>query len=127
MGEGPAATEDGALSAELAATLEPLIQDALNHPVRRQVLRALHEWGEPLAIADLHGRLPYLSRGGLSYHLQVLQDSGCVAEVDARPGPAGVEREMDSALLTDDDAMRALEVTATADLRSLAGPTEHNR
>jgi hypothetical protein len=127
VGEGPAATEDGALSAELAATLEPRIQDALNHPVRRQVLRVLHWRGEPLDIAELHDQLPYLSRGALSYHLQVLQDSGSMVEVAVRPGPAGVEREPDSALLSDGDAMRALEVTAAVDLASLAERTEHDR
>lgn len=121
MEDGRVVAGGGGLSAELAATLEPRIQNALNHPARRQTLRALHSRDEPLTVAELHDRLPDYSRSGVSYHLQVLRDSGCVVEVQPPAPKVGREREVSSALRGDLAALQALEATKSSDLESLAG------
>jgi len=71
-------TEDGRLPAALAASLEPKLQDALGHPVRREVLRALHGGERARSVAEIDAQLPFRA-GELGYHLQVLQRLGAVA------------------------------------------------
>src|SRR3954454_7102498 len=70
---------DGRLPAHLAATLEPTLQDALDHPVRREVLRVLGSGEQSRGVAELGAELPDFCLGQLSYHLQVLGRSGAVA------------------------------------------------
>lgn len=70
---------DGRLADELAAILEPKLQDALNHPTRREILRVLHASEQPCGVTEILGKLPPLKRGEVSYHLQVLQNCGAVA------------------------------------------------
>lgn len=69
---------DGRLADELAAILEPKLQDALNHPTRREILRVLHASEQPASVAGILGKLPPLKRSEVSYHLQVLQNCGAV-------------------------------------------------
>jgi len=67
------------LSAHLAATLEPKLQDALDHPVRREVLRVLGRDERSWTVAELGAELPDLCLSQLSYHLQVLRRSATAA------------------------------------------------
>ena len=69
---------DGRLDDELAAILEPKLQDALNHPTRREILRVLHASEQPCSVAGVLSKLPPFKRGEVSYHLQVLQRCGAV-------------------------------------------------
>ncbi len=75
---GPVVGGDGRLAAHLAARLGPKLQDALDHPVRREVLRALHGERPARSVAEIGARLPVRS-GQLSYHLQVLRHCDTVA------------------------------------------------
>jgi len=76
--------EDGRLAASLAARLEPSLQDALDHPVRREVLRTLNHGEHDWSVAEIGAQLPFrLSQ--LTYHLQVLRRSGTVVSK-----PAGI-------------------------------------
>ena len=53
--------------------------DALNHPVRRQILRILIDSGRPLAAAEIvSAGLPNASLSAVSYHARVLERSGGV-------------------------------------------------
>src|SRR3954469_9793448 len=79
--------EDGRLSAQLAATLEPNLQDALDHPVRREVLRVLVRGERSRSIIELGAQLPGFRLSQLSYHLQVLRRSGAVASEVAGDEP----------------------------------------
>jgi DNA-binding transcriptional ArsR family regulator len=72
-------TGDGRLPARLAATLEPGLQDALDHPVRRELLRTLSHKPRPRTIAEIGTDLHGFPLGQLNYHLQVLRRSGAVA------------------------------------------------
>jgi DNA-binding transcriptional ArsR family regulator len=86
-------TGDGRLPAALAASLEPKLQDALGHPVRREVLRALHGDERARSVAEIDAQLPFRS-GQLGYHLQVLRRLGAVA---SKPAGASARRETEFA------------------------------
>ena len=74
----------------LVAALAPALRHALNHPVRRRILRALNDSQTargPAAVATLIHPDPGPSLVG--YHLRVLEQLGCVHRV-ASHGPADV-------------------------------------
>jgi DNA-binding transcriptional ArsR family regulator len=79
--ETPGSVEalDGRLPARLAATLPPRMQDALDHPVRRDVLRNLSRDRRPRSVAEIRTDLQVFRMSQLGYHLQVLRRSGAVA------------------------------------------------
>lgn len=79
----------GRLADELAVTLEPKLQDALNHPTRRSILRVLHQQKEARSVTAILGELRPLKRGEVVYHLQVLQTCGVVLAEGTRPAAAG--------------------------------------
>lgn len=81
--EESVAAEDGRLSARLAAPLGPELKDALDHPIRRQILRTLHQDGRSRSVDEIANALRAFRHGQLSYHLQVLRRSGAVASVAA--------------------------------------------
>lgn len=115
MGDAGVLAEDGRLAADLVATLEPQLQDALNHPTRRDILRVLQRAKEASSITDIVTALPQLSRGEISYHAQVLEDSGCV-EVDGhRRCPGGQERLLRSAVADSGQALLVLGATERSD------------
>lgn len=87
---------DGRLTVELAASLEPHLQDALNHPVRREVLRVLRNGEGSQGVTAILGGLAPVTRGEVSYHLQILQRAGAVAVDEGRPDLAGRERRYES-------------------------------
>jgi DNA-binding transcriptional ArsR family regulator len=86
-------TEDGRLPAALAASLEPKLQDALGHPVRREVLRALQGGERARSVAEIDAQLPF-GPGQLGYHLQVLHRLGAVA---SKPVSAPARRDTEFA------------------------------
>ncbi|HET8565054.1 MAG TPA: helix-turn-helix domain-containing protein [Solirubrobacterales bacterium] len=77
----------GRLAAEWAATLEPRLQDALDHPVRREVLRRLNECGEGGTARQIVPDLRPIDIRQVSYHLHVLiRDEIVVRDRSAVPG-----------------------------------------
>jgi DNA-binding transcriptional ArsR family regulator len=108
MAEGDfVAGEDGRLSARLAAPLEPKLQDALDHPIRREVLRTLNQGGRSRSVAEIGTELPAIPLGQLGYHLQVLRRSGAVASLPAELD-AGVCRARYASEVFDDGQVRAV-------------------
>lgn len=75
------AAEDGRLSARLAASLEPRLQDALDHPIRRELLRALGRHAR--SVGELNAELMGFRPSQLGYHLRVLLRLGTVASEPA--------------------------------------------
>lgn len=106
---------DGRLADELAVTLEPKLQDALNHPTRRDILRVLHKQKESCSVTAILDALPPLKRGEASYHLQVLQDCGAVVADGTRPGPGGREVLYRSELASDATVPEVLRATERQD------------
>jgi hypothetical protein len=77
--------KDENLPSQLAAQLSPPTRDALGHPVRRQILRALNDSDEPRGPAEIAAAtLPHTSISVISYHAQVLASRDCVALAGTR-------------------------------------------
>lgn len=76
---GSVEAKNGRLPARLAATLHPKMQDALDHPVRRDVLRSLSRGRRPRSVAEIRADLQVFRTSQLGYHLSVLRHSGAVA------------------------------------------------
>jgi DNA-binding transcriptional ArsR family regulator len=108
MAEGDVvAAEDGRLSARLAAPLGPRLRDALDHPIRREVLRTLNRGGRSRSVAEIGTELTAFGLGQLGYHLQILRRSGAVASVPADLG-AGQSRPRYASEVLDDGQVRAV-------------------
>jgi DNA-binding transcriptional ArsR family regulator len=97
---------DGRLSARLAGMLEPELQDALGHPVRRELLRALNRSGRPQTVAEIGADLRGFRLSQLGYHLQVLRRSGSVAST----GGPGIDRSRPrhASRVSEDERVRAV-------------------
>ncbi len=94
---------DGRLPADLAGGLEPELRDALDHPIRREILRSLNGAGRASTPAELARRLGSFRLSQVNYHVQVLAGDGAVvAEGDS---PAGGRSYVS-------DVAREAEVTA---------------
>lgn len=114
MGDAGLTADDGSLAPDLVASLHPKLRDALNHPTRRDVLRALHGKKRTRSVAEIVDRLPPLKRAAVSYHAQVLRDSDCIEERGTRPG-GGRERLFGSEIAGDRQARLVLEATERVD------------
>jgi DNA-binding transcriptional ArsR family regulator len=63
-------------------------RDALNHPVRRQILRTLIASGRPLGAAEIVATgLPNASLSTVAYHALVLEGSGGLSRADTEMPP----------------------------------------
>lgn len=73
------------LPPEIAQPFPPEVGQALNHWLRRRILRALIADDVPLSPADLaRGRLVDEHLSNVSYHMNVLAAAGLVRQVGAR-------------------------------------------
>jgi DNA-binding transcriptional ArsR family regulator len=109
------ACADGRLADELAVTLEPTLQDALNHPTRRSILRVLHQQESSCSVTAIVGKLAPVRRSEIVYHLQVLQDCGAVFVDGTRPAPGGRDSVYLSSLADDGKVQGALRATERQD------------
>ena len=87
MRDGGLTADDGRLGDDVLAGLEIGLQDALNHPTRRDILRVLHEESRSRSVTEIVGDLAPLRRSEVAYHAQVLRDSECVGVDGFRPAP----------------------------------------
>ena len=124
MSEAGACT-NGRLADELAATLEPRLQDVLNHPTRREILRIIHASDRPCSVSEILDKLPPLARGEVSYHVRVLRNAGSVFDDGTRPAPGGREVLYRSALRSEAGVTAALWVTEQLDGRRRKAADEH--
>jgi DNA-binding transcriptional ArsR family regulator len=106
---------DGRLSDELAAILEPKVQDALDHPLRREILRVLHAKERPCGLMEVAGELRAFAQSEVSYHLRVLQGAGAVFADGAQPAVSGGGKIYRSTLAEDAGVIAALKVTELPD------------
>lgn len=115
MGDVALTAEDGRLGDDVLATLEPGLQDALNHPTRRDILRVLHEERRARSVSEIVGDLAPLRRGEVAYHAQVLKDSECVAVDGSRPTTVGREQVLASLVASSDQVQLILRATQRTD------------
>jgi helix-turn-helix protein len=103
--------EDGSLGAELAATLEPDLQDALDHPLRREILRTLSGDARARSVVEIASRLSLPGSSEVNYHVLVLQRSGAVASEGPCLGPGGRQHAYRSEVAGDAQARKVLRAT----------------
>lgn len=87
---------------------------ALNHPLRRRILRMLHEVGEARSPVELHKDLGE-PLGNTSYHLKVLRDCNAVVETDSRHVRGAVEHFYASVVANSPSICEILDSTAEED------------
>jgi hypothetical protein len=102
----------GRLAAELAASLDAKLQDALNHPVRREVLRGLNSGGGICTAPRLAERISPISLSRVNYHLQVLVRTEAVTRCEPALSADGVASYQSN--LCDEPGTRAV-LKATED------------
>lgn len=128
MGKGDSvAAEDGRLSARLAAPLEPRLQDALDHPIRRELLRTLSQGGRSRSIAEIGAELVGFRLGQLDYHLRVLRRSGAVGSVPVGLGAARGRDRYASKVMEDGQVRAVLRATKQWDREWREAAVEANR
>lgn len=103
------------LPGQLAAKLEPRLQDALDHPARREVLRALNRSPRARSASELRVELQSLRPSQLRYHLQVLRRSGAVASDPPGPNLTGRRSRYASEVIDDGEVRAVLRVTERRD------------
>lgn len=114
---GAAIYMDGQLEDELVSALEPRLRDALNHPVRRGILRVLHGKGQPCGLSVILSGLRLVARSEVSYHLQVLQTTGAVVFRGSRPAPSNGASLYQSSLTDNPAVLSILGATELPDRR----------
>jgi len=75
-------SEDGRLDERLAADFDPALRDALDNPLRRDILRTLEARGIG-GVQELAAALPGRTMSAISYHLRVLERAGAVSDGSA--------------------------------------------
>jgi Helix-turn-helix domain len=111
---GSVAAEDGRLAADLAATLHPKLQDALDHPVRREVLRTLNRFDRARTVSEIGAQLPF-RLGQLGYHLQILRRSSVVSAEPAEAAAGTGRPRYVSQVSTDSAVCSVLRATESWD------------
>lgn len=85
----------------------PELLQALSHPLRRRILRTLHEAGEARSPREL-SRVFRAPVSNVSYHVRVLRDKGAIALTDRRPVRGTAEHFYFSVLAENRLAVRLL-------------------
>lgn len=87
---------------------------ALNHPLRRRILRTLHEAEEAMSPIQL-SRTLLVPVSNVSYHVRVLRDKGALSLRRTRPVRGSSEHFYASTLARNPVAVHLLESTASED------------
>lgn len=115
MREGGLTADDGRLGPDLLASLEIGLQDALNHPTRRDILRVLSEDRRSRSVSEIVAGLAPLRRSEVAYHAQVLKESECVAVDGTRPAAVGREQVLASLVAGREQVQLILRATRHSD------------
>jgi DNA-binding transcriptional ArsR family regulator len=103
------------LPAEVAALLAPHLCRALDHPTRRQILRALNRGAEPQTPKNLAEAIPGAGLSMIGYHALVLEECGCVSVTVAPSIGGGLNRAYLSNVTDNRLVTSALEATRQLD------------
>ena len=107
---------------ELATALEPQLRHALEHPLRREILRVLHQdVDHPQSIEGIASHLTDLSLGQAHYHARVLEQPEAIVVADVLPSPDGDLRLYASAVAEDSGVLAALRATQQHDRNRVRG------
>lgn len=96
------------------AGLTPELMKALNHPLRRRILRRLHNLDESQSPAQLRRQFD-IDIGHVSYHMKVLKDFGFVTLTRTRPSRGALEHFYASAISDNSSVALVLKATKAED------------
>ena len=105
------------LPVELAELLTPPLEHALNHPLRREILRALNRSDRPRTAAELVSALPATSVTLLNYHAAVLERCDLVRAIENDVAGEGFSRQYASNVAEDVQIIAILSATEAQDRR----------
>jgi hypothetical protein len=104
------------LPTRLGAQLTPRTRDALSHPVRRQILRALNNSAEPRSPSEIAAMtVPQASLSVIGYHVHVLESCGSIALTGTRPTQGGIDGLYASTVAGDEQVVSVLQATRQID------------
>lgn len=106
--------ENRKLPPELVETLAPHQRHALEHPIRRQILRTLDRDTSPLTLGGFAEEMP-AGLSTISYHLLVLEECGLVSVSGALTGPGEAERSFVSNFADNRAVVAALQAAEPLD------------
>lgn len=109
------------LAVKMPASIPVAGRDALGHPYRRQILRALQREAVKLSPAELteSGLLP-CTPACAAYHLQVLTGSGLAESVETEAVGSGITQRFAARIDEDGPVLSVLRETEQSDQRRLA-------
>ena len=96
------------------AEAQELLRRALNHPLRRRILRALHDGGEARSPVQLSTELR-APLSNLNYHVGVLRDAGAIVLSAKRPVRGSTEHFYASTVTGNAAVAEFLESTTEGD------------
>lgn len=97
--------------------MEMNVPDALNHPVRREILRMLIESEEAKSGSELIAAgLPDCSLSAIGYHARVLEAAGMVSQEDGGPGGGESTYRFAASASDDPEVIALLEATRGNDV-----------
>jgi DNA-binding transcriptional ArsR family regulator len=103
------------LPPEVVAGLAPHQQRALDHPIRRQILRVLSRSSGPQTLAELCEGIPGTGLSTIGYHLLVLEECAFVSVSGVLTGPGDAERNFTSNIADNRVVITALRETQKLD------------
>lgn len=109
------ANHQNRLPLELAELLTPPLEHALNHPLRRDILRALAGADQPRSAAELVAALPATNVTLLNYHAAVLERCDLVRIVEGDVAGEGPGHRYTSNVTEDVQIVAILSATEAAD------------
>lgn len=107
--------DDRKLPHELTETLVPHQRRALEHPIRRQLLRCLNRDHTAQTLAELGECTPGVGISTISYHMLVLQQCGFVSVSPEMSRPGRIGHSFSSNIADDRVVTVALEATQELD------------
>jgi DNA-binding transcriptional ArsR family regulator len=104
------------LPPDLSVDLTPPVRHALNHHLRREILRTLHRSEDPRSPAEIAAALPTETSVSLiSYHAHVLENCGILSVADVQPTGETLARHYTSKLAGDTLIVSILQATEPLD------------
>lgn len=107
---------DSCFPPELAWALAPHLKRALDHPLRRRILRALNGNAEPRTLEELATLIPATSLSAIGYHVLTLEECGAVSVTASLTAATASHANRYASNVADDQAVReVLGQTRTCD------------
>jgi DNA-binding transcriptional ArsR family regulator len=103
------------IRSKIGIDLEPRIEDALGHPLRREILRTLNVDGRARGLPALAAELSPFTASEVSYHVLVLREAGLIVSDSSVAAPSGRQRAYRAAIAESASALAVLRANEQPD------------